>query len=132
MDNALVKAEYIFRLIEAFPGSFVNTSNEFIAQRRANEYFLLDNCKSELDVKCKVLEWLSRAAYKTEPFKTDSANDKFHNFMLSGINYFLQASFSEDDIEIIYTKLGNCCDHDLTIDFINSGYTMDLLHTSRQ
>lgn len=34
----------------------------------------LVDCETELDVKCKVLEWFSRGAYKTEPFHFDAEN----------------------------------------------------------
>ena len=112
------------KLAHAFPQSFINSGLEFIAHARANEYFRLEDCETEFDVKCKVLEWLSRGAYKTCPFSTKRANEKFHNFMLNGINDFLGTDFTEDDIETIYTYLGNRCNHPLTVEFVNSGYDM--------
>lgn len=117
----------IEKLIFCFPGSFVNGSNEFIAHRKANEYFRLDNCNDELDVKCKVLEWFSRGAYKTEPYSTNCKNEEFHEFMLTGINEFLGTDFTEEDMEQIYTYLGNACNHQKTIRFIESGYDMAIL-----
>ena len=117
----------IERLMWCFPRSFVNASNEFIAHRRANEYFRLEDCKDELDIKCKVLEWFSRGAYKTEPYRTNYKNEEFHEFMLSGINEFLDTDFTEKDMEVIYTYLGNACNHKRTIRFIESGYDMDVL-----
>jgi hypothetical protein len=115
------------KLNHAFPRSFINTNLEFIAHREANEYFRLEDCETELDVKCKVLEWLSRGAYKTCPFNSDLKNERFHSFMLKGINDFLGTDFTEDDIETIYTYLGNRCNHALTVEFVNSGYDMALL-----
>jgi hypothetical protein len=115
------------RLSHAFPQSYINNNLEFIAHERANEYFILADCETDLDIKCKVLEWLSRGAHKTCPFNSDLKNKRFNNFMLNGINIFLGTDFTEDDIEIIYDNLGNCCNHKLTIEFINSGYNMELL-----
>lgn len=117
----------IDRLILCFPGSFVNQHNEFIAHRRANEYFRLEDCEDELDVKCKVLEWFSRGAYKTDPYNTRWKNDEFHEFMLNGINEFLNTEFTEEDMAVIYTYLGNRVNHERTIRFIESGYDMDFL-----
>jgi len=114
-------------LMYCFPYSFVNRSGEFIAHRAANEYFNLENCETELDVKCKVLEWFSRGAYKTEPFSSAVKNDKLHQFMLAGINQYLGTSFTVEDMEIIYTYLGNCVNHSLTIRFVESGYDLELL-----
>ena len=54
------KWEMSKKLMRCFPNSFINYQGEFIAHREANEYFILDNCKDELEVKCKVLAWFSR------------------------------------------------------------------------
>lgn len=114
-------------LARAFPQSYINTALEFIAHERANEYFRLEDCETELDVKCKVLEWLSRGAHKTCPFNSNRANERFHNFMLNGINDFLGTDFTEEDIELIYDRLGNRVNHALTVEFVNSGYDMAML-----
>ena len=114
------------KLARAFHGSFINTALEFIAHKEANEYFRLEDCENEFDVKCKVLEWLSRGAHKTCPFNSNIKNERFHNFMLNGINDFLGTDFTEDDMEIIYTYLGNRCNHERTVNFINSGYDMSI------
>lgn len=116
------------RLLADFDGSFFNERDEFIAHRYSNTYFIFDNCETELDVKCKVLEWLSRSAHKGIPYHQEWRNKKFRKFMLDGINMFLHTDFSFDDIEIIYTYLGNSCNHNKTIKFIESGYDMQILH----
>lgn len=117
----------ITKLMNCFPKSIINQNGEFIAHIRANEYFILRDCKTELDIKCKVLEWLSRGAYKTEPYGRKDKNIEFHRFMRGGINEFLGVDFSEDDMEVIYTYLGNCCNHKKTICFIESGYDFSVL-----
>lgn len=112
------------RLLADFDGSFFNERDEFIAHRYSNTYFIFSNCEAELDVKCKVLEWLSRSAHKGIPYSQEWRNKKFRKFMLDGINMFLHTDFSFDDMEDIYTYLGNACNHKRTIDFIESGYDM--------
>ena len=118
------------KLLKAFPGSFINDNLEVIFHREANEYFGLKNCESELDVKCKVLEWLSRGCYKTEPYRRKSKNDDFHRFMSEGVNRYLETDFSTDDFEIIYQELGNCINREKTIRFIQSDYDMKILEES--
>ena len=113
--------------MHCFPRSFINQNGEFIAHLKSNTYFLLTDCKTELDVKCKVLEWLSRAAYKTEPYRRKDKNDEFHKFMRGGIIEFLGVHFSESDMERIYTYLGNACNHKKTVRFVESGYNMMIL-----
>ncbi len=122
MDWKLIK-----RLMNCFPNSFINHNGEFIAEKKSNTYFILKDCKTELDVKCKVLEWVSRAAHKGQPYKQEKRNKEFRAFILNGINQFLETNFSEDDMEQIYTYLGNAINHERTVAFVESGYDMNLL-----
>lgn len=125
--KTMVDSNITKRLSAAFPKSFINCALEFIAHRKANEYFRLEDCETELDVQCKVLEWLSRGAYKTEPFATVRKNNEFHAFMLDGINEFLGTNFTKEDMAIIYQELGNRVCHSLTVEFVNSGFDMSVL-----
>ncbi len=124
-DRSRIGWDIIGRLLRAFPQSFINYNGEVILHRYANEYFILRNCETELDVKCKVLEWCSRAASTAEPYKSKAKNDEFHTFMLKGINQFLETSFTHDDMKLIYTYLGNAIKHDKTVEFITqANYNM--------
>ena len=123
----LIGWDLVTKLMNCFPGSFINHSGEFIVHIRSNTYFILKVCKNETDVKCKVLEWLSRPAYKTDPYNSKRSNDEFHRFILNGINQFLNTDFTADDMEKIYTYLGNGCNHAKTLRFIASGYDMSVL-----
>lgn len=115
------------RLTDCFPDSFINQNGEFIAHKETNQYIILKDCRSELDVKCKVIEWFSRPAHKTAPSNSDRKNSKFHNVMLNGVNRFLGTNFTREEMEQIYIYLGNACDHEKTIQFIESGYDMGIL-----
>ena len=115
------------RLLADFDGSFFNEREEFIAHRYSNTYFIFRTCESLEEVNCKVLEWLSRAADKGIPYRQDWRNKKFQKFMLDGINMLLNTDFSKDDIDLIYTYLGNACNHQRTLEFVRSGYDMELL-----
>lgn len=117
------KYEIAKKLMNCFPNSFINSSGEFIAHH-TGEYFNFENCETLLDVQCKVIEWFSRAAYKSEPYNSSHKNKKLHSFMLDGINKFLGTEFTENDMETIYTYLGNAIKHSKTIEFIESGYDM--------
>lgn len=122
--------ELITRLMKCFPNSFINHNGEFIAHKKSNTYFILMDCKTELDVKCKVLEWLSRPAHKTLLYSQGWRNIKFHEFMLNGVNEFLGTNFTAEDMELIYTYLGNACNHKRTVRFVESCYDMEILNGS--
>ena len=111
----------------SFPGWFINDQGEIISHQKPIEYLKIIDCETELYVQCKVLEWLSRAAFKTAPFQRAVQNTALHIFMLEGINKFLGTEFSPEDIAQIYTYLGNACNHQKTIRFIQSGYDMAIL-----
>ena len=69
------------RLVNCFEGSFINSRLEFIADKETNLYFILGNCENELDVKCKILEWFSRDAYKSMPYRSNKKNQSCHEEM---------------------------------------------------
>ena len=120
--------EAVNALCEAFPNSFINERGEFIAHLRSNQYIILNNCKTTQDIECKVLEWFSRPAHKTAPYSQEWRNRKFHEFMRNGVNAFLDTSFSENEMSEIYDALGNCINHQKTIEFIDSDYNFDVIN----
>lgn len=125
------KLEMAKTLMACWPQSFIYRNGEFIAHKRSNTYLIFENCETMEDLQCKVLEWFSRAAHKTQPYDTEKSNRKFHQFMLDGVNKFLGTAFSFDDMELIYTYLGNAVHHDLTVRFVRSGYDLEVLQTWR-
>lgn len=56
-------------LMRCFQNSVINYRGEFIAALGTETYFNFYTCEDEKDVKCKVLEWLSRSASKGQPFR---------------------------------------------------------------
>lgn len=127
MENTVRMPEARLALLRAFPGSFFNKQDEFIAHPPTNQYFIFASCQTVADVQCKVLEWLSRAAYKATPYHHEHQNEKLHQFMLDGINAFLGTAFSSDDIAVVYQALGNAVQHDLTMGFVVHKYSIEWL-----
>lgn len=89
----MVDFSYIKKLMNCFPGSVIDHDGYFVAYPVGDVYFKIDNCETELDVKCKVIEWLSRDAFKTEPYASSKKNFEFQKFILAGINQFLETNF---------------------------------------
>lgn len=114
-------------LMGCFEGSFINQHGEFIANKKCNAYFNLTACRDMMEVKCKVLEWLSRSASSALAYSSDRRNKKMWDEMRKGINDFLGTSFTHEDMEEIYTYLGNCVNRPKTIRFIESGYDLAVL-----
>lgn len=121
----------IRKLLSIFNDGYLNPSLEFVIfhpfeGKYCNIYFNAGTCKTELDVKRKVLEWWSRDAYKTK-FYYPKFDNQVYERLLNGINTFLDTNFDKNQIEIIYSKLGNACNSSLCEEFIKSGYDFTLL-----
>ena len=108
------------RLCNAFPELYINHNYECIIYPKRNSYFLMEDVHTETELKAKILEWLSREAAKS----IDRKSQVYH---LNGINQFLGTSFTQDEMMEIYTWLGNRCNHDLTLRFIESNYDLTVL-----
>ena len=124
--NITMLSEYK-RLMSCFPGSFINYRGEFIAHKVSNTYFDLFSCKDELEIKCKVLAYLSRAASKGQPYRADKNNAAFRQLMLKGMNKYLGTSFTHEEMDEIYTYLGGGINLKKTRRFIQSGYDRTIL-----
>lgn len=122
-----LKIETLKRLMNCFQGSYINHNFEFICCSEINSYFMLGDVESELELKCKILEWLSRPAFKGEGCKNKKKRNGICDFHLKGINWFLGTHFLNTDFENIYASLGNGVDRTRTIKFIESGYNMERL-----
>lgn len=107
-------------LNEYSPKWFVNHNNELIIEPKNNIYFLLEDIKTDLDLKCKIIAWLSRPAHK--------GISVYWQVRIRGIfNEYLDKEFSKDEIEQIYCYLGNDCNRPKCIKFIESDYDFNVL-----
>lgn len=119
--------ELLKKIMKTFGCSFVNTSNELILDPKSNIWFSLNDIESEIELKCKVLEYVSRHASKTEPYRIHKLNDSYQRRNRENINYILGTNFTHDEMRLIYTRLGNCVNRKLSLNFINSGFDLKLL-----
>lgn len=113
-------APWARKIRAAFPAAFVNMHNELILIPKANTYIMLNQVRDERDFKAAVLEDCSRNAFK-------GCSRKLQDEHLDGINKLLDTKFTEADMELIYTYLGNGIQHDLCLRFVASGYDLDVL-----
>ena len=110
----------LLAIYEAFPKAFINSNNEMIIYPPKNIYFLLDNVSNELELQCKVLEWCSREASKGYGWQSR----KYHR---EGMCTFFKRDFTQDELDDIYTYLGNGINRLKTIEYIKSGFNREVL-----
>lgn len=124
--------ELLMRLMSIFIGSFINHNNELIVIPRNNTYFMLKDCQTEKDIIAKVLMWCSRTCYKAQPYKSKAKNRQYQELNTQRLSEFLGVTLSVEDVGLIYERLGNGIDKELTYQFIDSGYDMKILQKSKE
>lgn len=103
------------------PKCFINRNNELIVVPKNNIYFGLEDIETELKLKCKVLAWLSRPSCK-------GISCYWQKRVRAIVNEFLGTQFTHDEMGVIYTYLGNDCNKEKLIRFIESNYDLNILN----
>lgn len=117
----------IMRVMGCFPNSALNAHRELVLSPMNYLYVCLGDCKSALDVKVKVIEALSRAAFKDEEFVDGEDVEARCEFVREGLNAYLGVIFLSADWELVYCQLGNGVNRELTKRFIESGCDLSVL-----
>lgn len=104
-----------------FPkAKIVNNATEIVLEPKNNISFRIDNVGSKKELDCKVLEWLSRPSCK-------GVSPYWQRFMLRGVNSYFGKTWSHEDMNKIYTMLGNNVNRELCMKFIDSKFDLSVL-----
>lgn len=118
-------APWCGKIQRAFPKAYVTMNFELILVPRTNTYINLNHCSTPDEFKAEVIEDVSRFAFKafTKPLCKEH---------LDGINKLLDTKFTPEDMEYIYTNLGNGIHHELCMKFVQSGYDLGVIDEGLQ
>ena len=119
MNTEIIK-NFINIVYKYSPKCFINHRLELIIEPKNNIYFCLDGIETELDLKCKVLAWLSRPSCKGVSYLRQ-------RLIRSIVNDYLGTEFTANQMMEIYTHLGCDCNRKKTIEFIESNYDLAAL-----
>ena len=113
------------KIQQAFPKAYVTMNFELILVPRTNTYINLNHCSTPDEFKVKIIENCSRLASKgySKPLRKEH---------LDGINKLLDTNFTQEDMEYIYTYLGNGIKHELCMKFVQSGYDLGVIDEGLQ
>lgn len=114
-------------LLGLFPRSFINANLEVILIPKTNTYFCLEGVQSRRDIIAKLLMWCTRTIAKGEPFCSENRNNAFRELAKRSLNHYLGTLFSDEDMALIYQRLGNGINPKLTYRFIDSEFDMEVL-----
>ena len=107
------------KVYDCFPQEFVYKEHELIIYPRTNTYFLLKNVENQLQLDCKIIEYCSGEAY--------DGTKKSKEYHFKGICDYFNKEFTQEEIRLIYMKLGNGINRELCIDYIKSRFDMEVL-----
>ena len=113
------------KIQRAFPKAYVNMNKELILVPRSNTYVSISRCCTPDEFKAAITENCSRLASKgySKPLRKEH---------LEGINKLLDTNFTQEDMEYIYTYLGNGIRHELCMKFVQSGYDLGVIDEGTQ
>lgn len=114
-------------LLGLFPRSFINAKLEVILIPKTNTYFSLEGVQSRRDIIAKLLMWCSRSIAKGQPFRSETGNNVFRELAKRSLNHYLGTLLTDEDMALIYQRLGNGINPELTYRFIDSGFDMGVL-----
>ena len=116
--------EELKKLMNCFSDSYINRQLELILIPKTNTYFRLEGCLTREDVISKVLMYCTRDIARATPYRQVKRNIGFYVCNKERLEKYLGASVN---VDIIYHCLGNGTNAKLTKEFINSGFSMNLL-----
>lgn len=117
----------VFNMMICFPDSYVTAAGEVVLDNKRHMTFTVRGVETKEDIVYKLLEWCSRPIAKECPYSSEQRNREWRRSLLLGLNLYLDTKFTEGDMWVIYDRLGNKINHDLTVKFVESGFDMEVL-----
>ena len=120
--------------MQIFPNSFINHNNEIILIPKFNVYTLLDDVETDNDFKVKLCEWFSRDCCCALRYSQNKRLERYYQENIEAFNFICGTNFTKEQVEQIYTKLGNGIKHELTKKFVKSGFDLSVIadHTTEK
>ena len=119
--------ESVQKALRRLNGSFINHNNEIILIPKFNVYTLLDDVETDDDFKVKLCEWFSRDCCCALRYSQNKRLERYYQENIEAFNFICGTNFTKEQVEQIYTKLGNGIKHELTKKFVKSGFDLSVI-----
>ena len=116
------------KLLGLFPRSYINQDLEVILIPKTNTYFSLKRVGSRRDIIAKLLMWCNRTISKEKPYKQELRNFQYRYDNAMRLGRYVGKIITTEMVDLIYQKLGNGINPELTYKFIDSGFDMEVLN----
>ena len=113
--------------MQIFPNSFINHNNEIILIPKFNVYTLLDDVETDEDFKVKLCEWLSRDCCCTLRYSHQKRLNRYYQENTDRFNRICGTNFTVEQMDFIYTYLGNGVKHELAKQFVSGGFDLTII-----
>ena len=119
--------ESVQKALKHLSGSFINHNNEIILIPKFNVYTLLDDVETDDDFKVKLCEWFSRDCCCALRYSYKKRLDRYYQENTDAFNFICGTNFTVEQMEYIYTYLGNGIKHELTKKFVKGGFDLSII-----
>lgn len=119
--------ESVRTALKRLKGSFINHNNEIILIPKYNVYTLLDDVQTDEDFKVKLCEWFSRDCCCALRYSQKKRLEKYWQENTDAFNFICGTNFTVDDMNNIYTFLGNGIKHTLAQEFVKNGFDLSVI-----
>lgn len=113
--------------MQIFPNCFINHNNEIILIPKFNVYTLPDDVETDEDFKVKLCEWLSRDCCCALRYSQQKRLKRYWQDNTNAFNQICGTNFTVEQMDYIYTYLGNGVKHELTRQFVRSGFDRSVI-----
>lgn len=119
--------ESVQKALKHLKGSYINHNNEIILIPKFNVYTMLDDVNSDDDFKVKLCEWFSRDCCCALRYCYKKTLDKYYQENTDAFNFICETNFTVEQMNYIYTYLGNGIKHELAKNFVKSGFNLSVI-----
>lgn len=119
--------ESVQKALKWLRGSYINHNNEIILIPKFNVYTLLDDVNTDDDFKVKLCEWFSRDCCCALRYSQQKRLDRYYQENTEAFNYICGTNFTVEQMEYIYTYLGNGIRHTVAKMFVKSGFDLSVI-----
>ena len=119
--------ESVQKALKHLNGSFINHNNEIILIPKFNVYTMLDDVETDDDFKVKLCEYFSRDCCCALRYCYTKTLNKYYQGNTDAFNFICGTDFTIEEMEYIYTFLGNGIKHELAKKFVKSGFDLSVI-----
>lgn len=119
--------ESVQKALKWLKGSYINHNNEIILIPKFNVYTLLDDVNTDEDFKVKLCEYFSRDCCCALRYSQQKRLNRYYQENIEAFNFICGTNFTIEQMDYIYTFLGNGVKHALAKEFVKSGFDLSVI-----